>query len=349
MTPDLSTLPSLLRRLVTAAALVALLTALMPATVSAEPLTLRINDTAGRAGEQVAFVLRTYASRGVGQGQLCFRLVQNLNQVETGQTLGTTGPLLQLEDAVVWSANGDAMSAASFDDVTQQTVLDFSSASGTINLEDGPMAALFFRLRSDVAPGSQFEVQLDIADTFLFDPQGQPIPLELRGGELEILDPGEPHALAAEGDEVPPGAVAQIGASTEEIFPIVSGRIDLLYDPAVVSARPQVTMDPRHGAATAVVDLSQAGRVSVQFQSLGGELNEVPGQFLRVALPLRSDLDIGTIVPLSLDPAVSVLEGPLGTYPLRLEADVLTVIAAEPLFVDGFESGDLDAWSNSAP
>lgn len=309
----------------------------------AEPLTLRLNDTEGRAGELVALVVRTYAPRGVGQGQLCFR---TLSQFEA---VGDPGPFVALEDFIVWSSADDAVSSASFDDATQTAILDFSSVSGSINLEDGPMAAIIFRLRDGLPANSSFEIELDGLDSFLFDPEGLPVPIEIRSGELDILPLAAPRNLEAEGDETPPGGLAQLGISTQEIFPISQGQIAFEYDANLTQTLPEVTVDSRHGNAIYVIDLTQAGRILVSFDSSDQSLNSVPGQFLRIALRLRPDLPIGTVSAVRIDGANTFLEGPEGIYPLVLEEDVIEVIADTPLFADGFESATFEEWSSHSP
>ena len=55
-----------------AAAAIAIVAASVGAARKADKLTLRINDAEGARGEVVAVVLRTYSSRPLGQGQICF-------------------------------------------------------------------------------------------------------------------------------------------------------------------------------------------------------------------------------------------------------------------------------------
>ena len=83
--------------------------------------------------------------------------------------------------------------------------------------------------------------------------------------------------------------------------------------------------------------------------SFDGSLNRVPGLFVRIDLPLRPDIPPGTLSPLRLNQDATWLEGPAGSYTLSLEDDVLEVVAPIVLFGDGFESGNLDGWSQSAP
>ncbi len=307
-----------------------------PGALSADDdtLTLRLNDAMAEPGDRVAVVLRTYAPRGVGQGQICMA-------VANGFAGG--GPLVELEEVVVFSEHGDAVVTENFDGPSQVALIEFSSASGTINWADGPMAVLFFRLDPALQPGQEFALEMDLGDTFLVDAEGQPIQLRLRGGELTVRAPGEPHELGAEGDEVNPGEIAALGVETEATFAIGSGQVALHWDPAIAAGPPSVTMDTRHGLADFTVDLTVPGRALVNFSSPDSSLNEVPGKIVSVNLPTAVDAPPGSS-PVTLDPALTHLEDPVGTpIPIILIADVLDFTGQ--IFADGFESGDFSRWS----
>lgn len=322
-----------------------------------EPLTLRSNDAEVRPGGLAVVVLRTYAPRGVGQGQLCMRAVEPPAQLtipgddsgaeKAGEGLGH--PFVALEEVVVFSAEGDATSSSNFDPLSQTAILSFESLSATINSTDGPLAALFFRVDPDIAPGALFELRIDPGDTFLIDEDGQEVPLEIRSGELEILAPGDPVALAAEGDRIPPGTVAHAGVSSAEGLALASGVVSFLYDTTLVAGSPMVTLDPRHGESVASVDLGTPGRVTVSFDSPDGSLNTIPGQLISIALPLRPDIPIGTLSPVSLDPSSWAEDASGQPLELALGDDVIEIVAPEVLFADGFESGDLSGWSQTGP
>jgi hypothetical protein len=49
-----------------------------PITLPEGELTLRVNDATVRPGGIAAAVIRTYASRGIGSGQLCFAVRQRV-------------------------------------------------------------------------------------------------------------------------------------------------------------------------------------------------------------------------------------------------------------------------------
>ena len=107
-----------------------------------ESMTLRINDTSAEPGGLAAVVLRTYAPRGVGQGQICLAAAANR---------GASGsPFVSLESVVVFSEQGDANVTQSFDEGAQMGLIEFDSLSATINWSDGPLAVLFFRVADTV-------------------------------------------------------------------------------------------------------------------------------------------------------------------------------------------------------
>ena len=299
-----------------------------------EAMTLRINDTTAEPGDRVAVVLRTYAPRGVGQGQIC------LGRVDGNED----SVLLALEEVVVFSELGDAEVVQTFDGATQVALIEFSSQSASINWADGPLAVFFFRLDPTLQPGQEFELGLDLADTFLIDAEGQNIALEPRGGTLTVRVPGAPYELAAEGDDVVAGEVAGLGVETSELFPIGSGQVALRWDPAAAAGPPTVLMDARHGNAFFNVDLAVPGRALVTFDSPDGSLNEVPGKIISVDLPTAS-LPPG-FSPVTLDPILTHLESPSGLpLPITLIADVLEIEVVGLIFADGFESGDFGEWS----
>lgn len=53
---------------------------------AADKLTLRVDDAKAAPGEQVAVEVRTYAPRGVGQGQICLRASSNLDGTGSGSS-----------------------------------------------------------------------------------------------------------------------------------------------------------------------------------------------------------------------------------------------------------------------
>lgn len=326
-----------------AAVVCASLAILSAAPAAAESLTLRVNDAMGEPGGRAAVVVRTYAPRGVEEGQICLRATSRLK--------ADTTPFAMLEEAIVYSGAGDAVYFSAFDEALQAARVDFSSASASINESDGPLAVFFFRLRSSLAGGEKFEIAIDLADTALVGADGQPVPLDLRSGVLTIREPGSPVLFAAEGDAVTAGSVAALGIDTQEAFSIGAGRAVLTYDPAFATGPPVVTLDPRHGDAFFFADTTVAGRIDVTFQSPGGTLNGVPGTLFSIRLPTAPSLPVGsqTVVALDPDPASTWLQD-AGGVPISVAVEPGTLeITAGSVFADGFESGGLEAWSAASP
>lgn len=287
--------------------------------------------------------MRTYASRGISQGQICFRAFSTA----PGFKAQTPSPLAMLESVRVFSALEDAVSTSTFEEGLQMTILDFASPSGSINQSDGPLAVLYFHLDPSLSPGSEFQLEIDLENTALFDAADQPVALDPRGGQLLIRAPGDPHLLEAEGDRITPGATAELGIDTLEPFPITSGQIGLQWDPSIAAGTPTVVMDPRHGNASYTVDTSTPGLVVVAFESLDASLNEVPGQIVSVFLPTAAGAAPGSTTPLTLDPSLTFLFADSGANPIDLAPGQLEFGVTAVLFDDGFELGNLSAWSTS--
>ncbi len=308
-------------------------------------LTLRVNDAIGRPDGQIAVVIRTYEPRTIGQGQICLRTVGGVG-AQTDPSKGVPEPLLsQLESFVVFSTEGDVVSEGTFDDLTQTALITFESDSGTINESDGPLVVLFFRLSASAPPGAEAEVFVDLGESFLVDSEGQPVPIEPRVGDLEIMAAGAPFAFSAEGDEAWQGGTARLGVATAELFPIAAGWAALRYDPAIAAGPPVVTMDPRHGDASYSVDDSEPGLVVVAFSSPDASLNSIPGDLISIELPISHQVPVGTVSAIDLDPDLTFLIAPGGAeLPLVLEGDIIEVIPGAVIFASRFESGDLTDW-----
>lgn len=324
------------------AAALALLAAALPAVAAA--LTLRVNDSRGEPGGLVAVVLRTYAPRPIGQGQVCFRAHPPLAHA------AGTGPLATLEGWTVFSAGGDATGQATFDPLTQELLLQFSSPSATVNAADGPLAVAYFRLDEALAAGEEFVLDVDLAETVLRGQAGEVVPLVIEAGRLRVRGPGGALGLDADGDTVAPGQVAALGASTEELVAIGAGQVGLRFDPAVVDGPPVVTIDPRYGTNSFSVEQPQPGLLIVSFTSPDGSLGMVPGGFLVASFYTDRHTPVGTHAAVTLDPDLTNLRDPAGAeIPVGLGSDELVFAAPEPVFSDGFESGDLSVWSVVVP
>lgn len=178
-----------------ALSLAALLLVTSPtALVAKETVTLRVNDTEAAPGEVAFVVVRTYAPRTVGQGQICLRADPEATAAAISDPAKETSspvPWVELESFAVLSSAGDAVSEGLFDGLGQRVYLAFASLSGSINQSDGPLAVLFFRIAETAPPDTEFQISLDPVDTFLVDPEGRQIGLELRSGRLKILQPSK--------------------------------------------------------------------------------------------------------------------------------------------------------------
>lgn len=298
------------------------LLAALPA--AAGPLTLRVQDAVGTPGGRVAFVLRTYQSKPIGQGQTCLQVATDIGSVQA---------LDAINGATVFSTQNDAVSTLSDDLLNdpQLLTLDFSSASGSVNSADGPLAVVFATLDPALVPGTSYAVSLDLFNSFLVDGNGVPIQLGSRAGVLSVRASADPIRFGAAAEDVVPGNAARLSAVTFEPVPLSRGRVGFRYDPAVAAGPPVVTMDWRHGHATFTVDPSAPGLVVVDFQSTDRSLNSVPGDIVEIFLPTSPLIAAGTTSQISLDPATTFLVDAEGaTVPLSLERGTLTFGSAAP-------------------
>lgn len=292
-------------------------------------MTLRVNDAIGKPGGMVAVVLRTYAPRPIRQGQVRLRVIRKAPRA-TGRSVSSLAlpavseplrPLMTLVSAVVYSQRGDSTQTAQLTGtpLDQAVTVNFQSPSATINSTDGPLAVFRFRLDPSVVPGQEFDIQIDPAVTSLFEAGGQAVELEPRPAVLTIRNPSAPFAVEAEGDEVEPGEVAELGVQTFEPFQVKSGQMVMRWNPAVAAGQPTVVMDPRFGKSTHSV-VRRRGMLIVRFQSPDASLNTVPGTFISVSLPTRPGAALGTSSPFTIDTARSFLLNRRGArIPLRFE------------------------------
>ena len=321
---------------------------LLPQSAAAQGgnLTLRVNDANARPGGVAALVLRTYAPRPIRQGQFCFISGFRLNRAGAS-------PFESLEEVVVFSETGDAITLGTFENgaAGQTVMVEFTSATAGINRSDGPLAVIYLRLAPGVVAGDLIDVNLDLANTFLVDENGDPVPVQLRGGELEILAATDPLELSAAGGRVRPGDVAFLGVETKEVLELGSGVVGFRYDPAIAAQPPTVSVDPRYGMAILDVDSSEPGLTVVSFTSPNGSLNQVPGSILSVNLLTKPGVPLGTVSPVFLDPSITAIkDAALQPVALALAGDVIEfVLRADPMFQDGFESGDFSGWTTSSP
>lgn len=285
-----------------------------------DTLTLRVNDAIAEPGGLVAVVVRTYASRPAGQGQICII-------AKSGRAgAAPQSPFASLVDAVVFSTKGDAVNLAAMESTGagQIILIEFSSPSGTINRRDGPLAVLFFRLRDDVSPNQRFAIELDLADTRLMTPRGEPIRLEPRGGELQVRRPGAPFLAEAEDDEIEPGERAEIGLGTFEPVGMSEGQIGLRFDPDLVAGPVKVKMKKQHGKRRFQADRSEPGLVLVSFRSKNASFNSVPGELLEVSFKTPRGTPVGTRSRVWIDPSLTFFADAVGDLlPFEFEDGVL--------------------------
>jgi hypothetical protein len=155
-------------------------------------LKLRINDAVGRPGAQVGLVVRTYAARPLRQGRVTVRVrkpARAKGQLGlTAEDIAQPARPLTYVRSVVYSRNGDAVSRGTpVNGPDSQSVdLRFSSASGSVNAADGPMAVIYMRIDRAVAPGSEFLLELDPAATGLTDANGKPLSITPINGRLRV-------------------------------------------------------------------------------------------------------------------------------------------------------------------
>lgn len=310
-------------------AVFALCALLVPGAATAgDKLALRVNDAKAGPGDLVAVVVRTYASRPIGQGQIAVRGKKRASRRANASALSSgpaalssqpeaavDEPFVRLERAVVFSANQDARFNVTFG--PEGAVVEFRSPSGSINSVDGPLAVFYFRVSDQVREGEEYDLNVEVANSFIIAPSGERVEIENRPGELRIEGGGEDLDLAAVGGRVKPGKVARLGIQTRQPVPLSGGRVALRFDPKVVAGNPWVVMDPRYGQAQARVDARSPGLLVIDFQSPKAKLNQVPGEIFQIRMATRRDVKRGTRVPLQL---VDDL-----TYLLDDEGEVLSV------------------------
>jgi len=254
------------------------------APLAEEALTLRVNDVVVRPGAVAAAVVRTYASRGVGSGQMGVRMAQRAAPAEA---LAFT-----FLSAEVFDPEGDVRER-----LTPQpdgAMLRFTAPLPTINSVDGPLAVIYFRV-SGVTPGEQYDMAL--VNNVLIGADGLPIPLEPRSGRLRVIDTNDPFEIATGAEDVVPGDVALLSIQTHELKKLASGTLALRYDPTIAAGLPTIRVDARHGTVTYDTDGSspETGLIVMHFQSPGRDFNRVPGDVLEVMVPTRADIPPGTV------------------------------------------------------
>lgn len=311
--------------------------------VADDRLTLRVNDTDTRPGDLAAVVVRTYSSRPVDQGEICFRSAGLMPLI--GEE--PEPPLLTLEAVEVFSTEDDVHVT-----VTEDTSVDppiilvgFDSPSATINDEDGPLAVLFFRISEDAPVDERIELDIDLEETQLTDPNGQPIEIRPRAGEIRVREIDDEVVIGAGGDETEQGSPLELGAETSEAVPLDSGQVTFLLPPELRDLPRTISFDPRHGNAEWTVTEPQPGRVVVAFTSIDGTLNRIPGTILRLTIDTLT-AEPGTSA-IALDPSGTTLTTALGDLALEFESGQASIFG-NGFFAGGFELGDFSSWSSTA-
>lgn len=312
-----------------------------------EPLVIRVSDAWVEPGGEAAIVLRTYASLPVRRGKI---------RVTTGTAgLGAgAGPIEAWTGGILFDVDGTRVATVTATPDGQGVDLSFLDNSDFVfNRSDGVVAVLTATVAPDVVPGTDYDLLGVTAESELYDPQEDPVLLELRPGRLRIRAAGSPVELGVGDVEVQPGSGARIEISTGERFAIGSGTLVLDYDPDVLlpGGVPTVRSDPRHGDVDLAVDLTQPGRITIGLDSVDGSFNaDVPGDLLVIDLPTRPGLPLGTTSPLTFA-AATALADPLGDpIPLLIENGSLDFQMLPKIFRDNFEIGDTGWWqTGTAP
>jgi hypothetical protein len=301
-------------------------------------LKLRLDDVVGKPGGTVALVIRTYAARPIRKGRITITVSPPAGRLAAEQVDAPFGlsadavtqPArpLTIQRVVVFSVAGDATSTPqSGNGASGQSLgVSFSSSSATVNAADGPLAVIYARLDPAAKPGSRYLLSIDAAATGLTDPAGKAIATEPLQAVLRVRAANAPLDVAAEGDKVRPGELAELGLETVEPFAVKGGRMTLRYDASLAAGAPTVSIDPRYGRATWTADSSRPGVLVVDFTSSDSSLNGVPGRLIAVALPIKASAPVGLETPLTLDPRGTWLLAPSGKKrPLRIENDTLSI------------------------
>lgn len=314
-----------------------------------EPLTLRVSDADGEAGGEIAVVIRTYASRGVGQGQLCVRTKKRPAGVGQGAAAGVGDkPLAEFLGATIFSAQGDATVETTFDPVNQIADVLFASPTASVNALDGPLAVLRFRLVGGLAIDDRFDLELVASDSFVLDAAGTLVPLDLRAGELRILAPGSPLELGADAEigVFVPGQNVVVGPSTAVPRSLGAATFALRYAPHLLRGPLTVRLDPRMGAATIVgASEPEPGLLLIEVESPDGSFGEVPGMLVEVELPTSPCAATSAGLAVTVEAATALSDPGAVAVPYVTEPGL--VPREEPFTADDFESAGLGSWCES--
>lgn len=278
-----------------------------------DALVIRAQKSVGVPGGDAVMSLRTYASRPVGQGQICFSL---RNAVR-----GTTFSLGEIKHFQVYALNDDVeQNMTVLRSAADTTVmLNFSSPSATINAQDGPLAAIFFTVDAGLAPGQEFAIELDLANTVLFDALGAGIPIETRDGRFTVRDPAMPLEVSADADQDVPGGPVRMSFQTSEPFDIGAGRVAIRYNNRLFPSPPQMHIDPRYGYVAAKFD-ARPGLAVFHIVAVNDTFNDLPGDILQFFVTPHPAMGAGMRGAVIVDPALTQLFAPDGS-PIALDIE----------------------------
>jgi len=282
-------------------------------------------------------VVRTTVAAAVASGSFVLEAVEK----DGGGALAFSS----MVSAVGFSTAGDAIVSANLDVASQRIDVSFSSATGTMNEDFGPLVALRLGLQPGLAEDTRFDVRVVPGLTVLTDPFAADLDVLADRGRLRLRapDPGVGD-VGPLGGEVAPGEVAVFGAATGHPYAIGHGTVEILFDPAFADGPPEFVIDPRYGSATIdSIDVATPGRVLVSFTSPSQDLNsEIYGLVFAVALHTQAGAPPGSVASLTLG-AATQLFAPDGSE-LVVEggdADIVELLPAELVARAGFENADL--------
>lgn len=315
-----------------------------------EPLVLRLQDAWATPGGATSLVVRTYASRPVRRGKVVVRAGSGARPDEPAAAIvaGTGSPIASWDGGYVFDASGAIVATLTPTPDGLGVEAEFESASATINRDDGVVAVVFVTLSAAVSPGDEYPIAGDTLASFLEDPDDDPILMSYEPGRLRVRSPSAPVELEAGNAEVQPGSGAIVELSTAEPFAIGSATLRLTYDPSLLAPGelPRAELDARHGQAQVTVSHPAPGVVELDLVSDGTLNAEVPGDLLRLLVPIDRDAPLGTDWPLTFDLAVTELSAPGGAPIDALFENGLFELRLVPeVFYDDFEIGDAGWWS----
>jgi hypothetical protein len=286
------------------------------AVTAEEDLTLRVNDMVVRPGGVAAAVVRPYASRGVGSGQMGVRVNQRAAESPLAFTF-MGAEVFNPEDNV-----RERLTPGQ-----NRATLRFTAPLPTINSVDGPLAVIYFRV-SGVTPDDEYDVALN--NNVLIGADGEPIPIEPRSGRLRVIEQNDPFEIATGAEDTVPGDVALLSIQTHELKRLASGTLALRYDPTIAAGLPTIRVDERHGSVTYDTDGSspETGLVVMHFESPARDFNRVPGDVLEVMVPTRADIPPGTTsVVRPVQSLTNVADAQGRVLQLEFESETLNFVA----------------------